>query len=126
MDMRMPGMDGIEVLNAILGKDRQASIIINTAFPQYREKFMTWEAEAFVIKSSDLSELKQKVRQVLDKRQAARVSQKTTGESWSISFPANKPFSLVPGWISTAGRQGREMALPFLRHISGSNWQFWK
>ncbi len=72
MDLRLPGMEGIEVLNAILGKDRQASIIINTAFPQYRENFMTWGAEAYLIKSSDLSELKQKVREVLDKRQAAR------------------------------------------------------
>jgi DNA-binding response OmpR family regulator len=72
MDLRLPGMDGIEVLNAILGTDRQASIIINTAFPQYRENFMTWGAEAYLIKSSDLGELKQKVREVLDKRQAAR------------------------------------------------------
>jgi CheY-like chemotaxis protein len=41
-DMRMPGMDRIELLNAILGKDRQALIVINRAFPQYREIFMIW------------------------------------------------------------------------------------
>ena len=74
MDMRMPGMDGIEALTAILGKDRQAAIVINTAFPQYRENFMTWGAETYLIKSSDLGELKQKVREVLDKRQAAKVA----------------------------------------------------
>ncbi len=72
MDIRLPGMDGVEALNAILGKDCQASIVINTAFPQYRGNFMTWGAEAFLIKSSDLGELKQKVREVLDKRQAAK------------------------------------------------------
>ena len=71
MDMRLPGMNGIEVLTAILGKDRQALIIINSAFAQYRENFMTWGAEAYLIKSSDLGELKQKVREVLHKRQAA-------------------------------------------------------
>jgi CheY-like chemotaxis protein len=64
MDIRMPGMDGIEALNAILGKNRQAAVIFNTAFPRYRENFMTWGAEAYLIKSSDLSELKQKVREV--------------------------------------------------------------
>ncbi len=70
MDIRLPVMDGIEALAGILGKDRQASVILNTAYPQYRENFMTWGAEAYLAKSFDLSELKQKVREVLDKRQA--------------------------------------------------------
>jgi CheY-like chemotaxis protein len=74
MDIRMPEMDGIEALNAILGKDRQASIIINTAFPQYWENFKTWGAETYLIKSSDLSKLKQKVREVLDMRQALKIA----------------------------------------------------
>ena len=68
MDIRMPLMDGIETLTAMLGKDRQVPVILNTAYPQYRENFMTWGAEAYVIKSSDLTELKQKIREVLDKR----------------------------------------------------------
>ena len=74
MDMRMPGMDGIEALSAILGMDRQASILINSAFPQYRENFMTWGAEAYLLKSSDLGELKQKVREILDRRQVVRAA----------------------------------------------------
>jgi CheY-like chemotaxis protein len=73
LDMRMPGMDGIEALSTILGKDRQASIVIYSAFPQYRENIMTWGAEAYLLKSSDLGELKQKVREVLDKRPVAKV-----------------------------------------------------
>ncbi len=68
LDIRMPVMDGIRTLTAMLGKDRQIPVILNTAFPQYRENFMTWGAEAYVIKSSDLTELKQKIREVLEKR----------------------------------------------------------
>jgi DNA-binding response OmpR family regulator len=68
MDIRMPVMDGIEALTALLGKDRQIPVILNTAFPQYRENFMTWGAEAYVIKSSDLTELKKKIRECLEKR----------------------------------------------------------
>ncbi len=68
MDMRMPVMDGIEALTAMMGKDRQVPVILNTAYPQYRDNFMTWGAEAYVIKSSDLTELKQKIREVLNKR----------------------------------------------------------
>jgi CheY-like chemotaxis protein len=41
LDIRMPLMDGIETLNAMLCKDRQTPVILNTAFPQYRENFMT-------------------------------------------------------------------------------------
>ncbi len=71
MDIRMPQMDGIETLMAMLGKDRQASVILNTCYPQYRDNFMTWGAEAYVVKSSDLSELKRKIREVLDRRKKA-------------------------------------------------------
>ena len=74
MDIRMPVMDGIETLTAMLGKDRQIPVILNTAYPQYRENFMTWGAEAYVIKSSDLTELKQKIREVLDKRKKSKKS----------------------------------------------------
>lgn len=68
MDIRMPTMNGIETLTAMLGKNRQIPVILNTAYPQYRENFMTWGAEAYVIKSSDLTELKQKIREALEKR----------------------------------------------------------
>ena len=66
LDIRMPGMDGIETLTAFLGIDRQAHVILNTAYPQYKENFMAWGADAYVMKSSDLSELKQKIREVLE------------------------------------------------------------
>ncbi|MBM4332676.1 MAG: response regulator [Deltaproteobacteria bacterium] len=68
LDIRMPVMDGIRTLTTMLSKDRQIPVILNSAFPQYRENFMTWGAEAYLIKSSDLTELKQKIREVLEKR----------------------------------------------------------
>ncbi len=71
MDIRMPVMDGIDALTVMLGKNRQIPVILNTAFPQYRENFMTWGAEAYVLKSSDLTELKAKIREVLGKRRKA-------------------------------------------------------
>jgi DNA-binding response OmpR family regulator len=68
MDIRMPRMDGVETLMAMLGKNRQVRVILNTVYPQYRDNFMTWVAEAYVIKSSDFTELKTKIREVLDRR----------------------------------------------------------
>jgi DNA-binding response OmpR family regulator len=58
----------------MLGKDRQAPVILNTAYPQYKENFMTWGADAYVLKSSDLTELKQKTRAVLERRKRGMTS----------------------------------------------------
>ena len=68
MDIRMPVMDGIETLTTMLGKERRVSVLLNTAYPQYRQNFMTWGDEAYVLKSSDLTDLKEKIRETLDKR----------------------------------------------------------
>jgi DNA-binding response OmpR family regulator len=66
--------DGKEALTAMLGKDRQVPVILNTAYPQYRENFMTWGAEAYVLKSSDLTELKRKIKEALDRRKKSAKS----------------------------------------------------
>ncbi len=71
MDIRMPVMKGIQAMARILRKNRHIPVILNTAFPQYRENFLTWGADAYVLKSSDLTELKQKIREVLDRPKRA-------------------------------------------------------
>jgi hypothetical protein len=40
-------------------------IIINTAYPMFKQDFRCWGAERLLIKSSDLSELKQTIDEVL-------------------------------------------------------------
>ena len=67
LDIRIPGMDGIQTLTAMLAIDRKVKVILSTAYPQYKENFMTWGADAYVIKSSDLTGLKQKIQEVLAK-----------------------------------------------------------
>ena len=68
LDISMPGMDGIEALGKILGRDNTMPVIIHTAYAHYKDNFMTWTAEHYVIKSSNLDELKSKIREVLDQR----------------------------------------------------------
>lgn len=65
LDIRMPGMDGLEALPRILGLKEGLKVILNTAYSQYQESFMSWAADAYVIKSSDLTELKAKVKELL-------------------------------------------------------------
>ncbi len=66
LDIRMPGKDGLEALGEMLAERRSIKVIINSAYTTYKDNFMSWAAEDYVIKSSDLTELKQKVRKVLD------------------------------------------------------------
>jgi len=68
LDISMPDMDGIEALGKILGKDETIPVIFNTAYSVYRDDFMTWSADAYVIKSGDLSELRQRIKEVLKRR----------------------------------------------------------
>jgi CheY-like chemotaxis protein len=68
LDIAMPGMDGIEALGKILDHNNQLPVILNTAYSSYKDDFMTWAAEAYVIKSHDLDELHQAIAEVLAKR----------------------------------------------------------
>ncbi|HUS59299.1 MAG TPA: response regulator [Planctomycetota bacterium] len=66
LDISMPGMDGIEAMGKILGSDNRIPIVLNTAYSSYKDNFMTWSADAYVIKSSDLTPLKNTIKQVLE------------------------------------------------------------
>lgn len=68
MDIYMPVKNGLETLAAMLVKKRRIPIVLNTAYPQYRDDFITWGAEAYLLKSSDLAGLKRKIREILGKR----------------------------------------------------------
>lgn len=67
MDIRMPEMDGIEALGKVVARHKNIPVIINTAFPAYQEDFRAWAAEEYVIKSSDVTELKRALERVLKK-----------------------------------------------------------
>ncbi len=67
LDINMPKMDGIEAMGRILSKKKEIPIIINTAYSNYKDNFMSWAADAYIVKSSDLSELKNAVKEVLVK-----------------------------------------------------------
>ncbi len=68
MDINMPKMDGIETIGKILGKNKEIPVIINTAYSNYKDNFMSWAADAYIVKSSDLLELKNTVKEILAKK----------------------------------------------------------
>lgn len=70
LDIRMAGMDGIEALQHILERDNTIPVVLNTAFSSYRDNYLTWAADAYVTKSSDVTELVQTVEGLLKDRMA--------------------------------------------------------
>ncbi len=68
LDIRMPGMDGLEAMGRILDRHPRLPVILNSAYSSYKDNFMSWAADAYVVKSSDTSELRARVREILEAR----------------------------------------------------------
>lgn len=67
LDILMPDMDGIHVLRLMKEKNPKIPIIMLTAY-DYRDDFSVWVADAYVVKSSDLTNLKNTISQLLKKK----------------------------------------------------------
>lgn len=64
LDINMPGMDGLDTLNQLLEINARLPVIINTAYASYQDSFTSWSANAYVVKSGDLTELMNKVKEL--------------------------------------------------------------
>ena len=65
LDIKMEGMDGLKVLDEIMKRDKTIPVVLNTAYSNFKSDFSTWSADAYIVKSSDLGELKKTIKQVL-------------------------------------------------------------
>jgi DNA-binding response OmpR family regulator len=67
LDILMPDIDGIQILRQMKEKKPDIPIIMLTAY-DYRDDFSVWVSDAYVVKSSDLSNLKATIRQIIEGR----------------------------------------------------------
>ena len=65
LDIRMPEMDGIEALGRIVEEKKELKVILHTAYSKYKDNFMSWSADDYVVKSSNMEELLAKVKKLL-------------------------------------------------------------
>lgn len=65
LDLSMPGTDGADLLGRLLHRERRIPVVVNTSYSRYRSSEASAGADAFVVKSADLTELEQKIAEVL-------------------------------------------------------------
>ncbi|MGB2769609.1 MAG: response regulator, partial [Candidatus Zixiibacteriota bacterium] len=65
LDIKMAPLDGIEVLKQLRARKVGIPVILYSDSSFYKGEFDTWLADAYVVKSSDLRELKKKVKELL-------------------------------------------------------------
>jgi len=68
LDIQMPGESGLQTLQEIVRDKPDLPVILCTAYSCYKDDFSSWLADAYVVKSSDTSELKSEIARVLEKR----------------------------------------------------------
>ncbi len=72
LDIKMPEMDGIEALRQIKEKRPDLPVVLSTAYGEYRQDFATWASDEYLVKSSDLEDLKAVVRRHLKEQSEER------------------------------------------------------
>ena len=66
LDIKMVSSNGLDVLQKIRNKYYNMPVILCSAYGSYKVDIKSIAADAYVIKSSDLTELKNKIEQVLE------------------------------------------------------------
>lgn len=71
LDIRMPGIDGIKVLQKAKQKYPKLPVILCSAYSDYKHDFGAWIADGYFVKSARLEGLKDMIRRVLGEPDAA-------------------------------------------------------
>lgn len=66
LDIEMPDMNGLDAAGKIRDMKKPVKILILTAYSHYRSDMSSWAADDYVVKSSDMSEMKKKVKELTE------------------------------------------------------------
>lgn len=68
LDIKLKNESGIELLQKLVKERHDMPVILCSAFSCYKDDFSAWLADGYVVKSGDLTELKQEIARVLAKK----------------------------------------------------------
>jgi len=65
LDIQMPGMNGIETLRQMKMANPKLPVILSSAYNEYKQDLGAWASDEYVVKSSNINDLKEAVRKHL-------------------------------------------------------------
>lgn len=65
LDIQLKQESGLDMLQKIVKEQKELPVILCSAYNCYKDDFSSWLADAYIVKSSDLSELKQEIARQL-------------------------------------------------------------
>ncbi len=68
LDIKLKNESGLDLLQTIVKERHDIPVVLCTAFSFYKDDFSAWLADGYVVKSSDLQELKDEIMRVLAKK----------------------------------------------------------
>ncbi len=86
LDIRLGEYNGLDLLQDVRNSFHDIPVILCTAYATFRDDLKSTAADDYVVKSSDLRELKQKVKTALE-RVAAYVPEAETQDTKSMVTP---------------------------------------
>ena len=73
LDLMMPKVHGLDALRKALSLNPNLPVIIHTAYSHFKDNHLSWAAEAYVVKSADLGELRSAIKRTLSGQANAQV-----------------------------------------------------
>ena len=65
LDVKLDHESGLDLLRKINRENNRVPVILCSAFRCYKDDFSSWLADSYVVKSTNLDELKQEIRRIL-------------------------------------------------------------
>jgi len=65
LDINMPGMNGIDVLRKLKDMNPKLPVILSSAYQEFKQDLASWASDDYIVKSSNLDELKASVKRHL-------------------------------------------------------------
>ncbi len=69
LDIQIKQESGLDMLQKIVKERSDLPVILCSAYNCYKDDFSSWLADAYIVKSSDLEELKSEIKRLLARHQ---------------------------------------------------------
>lgn len=68
LDIKLKNESGLDLLQKLVKERSEMAVILSTAFSCYKDDFSAWLADSYVVKSSDMQELKDEVKRLSERK----------------------------------------------------------